>query len=234
MGAFGQAASWLSESSHWWGPQGILERVSEHLQMCAVAMLVASAVALPVGLVIGHRHRGEFLAVNAAGVGRALPSFAVLALVFPLSLRYHFPGAFGYWPTLVALVFLAVPPLLTNAYVGVRNVDPDTVEAARGMGMTERQLLLGLELPLTTALVLETLRTVAVQVVATATLGAVLGWGGLGRFIVDGFATGDTGMLLGGAIVVAGLAIAVDVAFGTLGRLPPVKRVSIARSRGGG
>ena len=131
-------------------------------------------------------------------------------------------------------MFLAVPPLLTNAYVGVRNVDPDTVEAARGMGMTERQLLLGLELPLATALVLETLRTVAVQVVATATLGAVLGWGGLGRFIVDGFATGDTGMLLGGAIVVAGLAIAVDVAFGTLGRLPPVKRVSIARSRGGG
>ncbi len=228
MGALGEALAWLTDPSHWSGPQGILNRLSEHLQMFAVVMALATAVALPLGLLIGHGRRGEFLAVNAAGVGRALPSFGVLAFVFPFTLRY-LPGNIGYWPTLIALVFLAVPPLLTNTYVGVRNVDPDTVEAARGMGMAERQLLLGIELPLAAPLMVDTVRTVAVQGAATATLGAVVGWGGLGRYIVDGFASGDTAMLLGGAILVAALAIVVDAAFGLLGRLAPLKRVAASR-----
>ncbi|GAC1365925.1 MAG: ABC transporter permease subunit [Actinomycetota bacterium] len=207
----------------------MLARTSEHLQMCALVMVIASLVALPVGLAVGHVGRGGFLAVNAAGVGRAVPSFGVLAFAFPISLRHHLPGAFGYWPTLVTLVVLAVPPLLTNTYVGVRNVDRDTVEAARGMGMGEFQLLTRLELPLAMPLMLDTLRTVCVQVVATATLGSVIGWGGLGRFIVDGFASQDTGMILGGAIVVAALAVLVDVVLGLLTRLPfgklPVAKV---------
>jgi osmoprotectant transport system permease protein len=187
-------------------------------------MVIASALALPAGLVIGHARRGEFLAVNASGIGRALPSFGVLAFVFPFTLRYRLPGPFGYWATLIALVLLAVPPLLTNTYVGVRNVDPATVEAARGMGMSEGQLLLGLELPLATPLMLETLRFVAVQVIATAPLGAFVGLNGLGSFIRLGLSTQDNGMLLGGSVLVAALAFAVDVAFGVLRRLGPVKR----------
>jgi osmoprotectant transport system permease protein len=222
-----QALTWLSDPAHWQGPPGILQRLAEHLQMTAVVMVIAILLAVPLGLAIGHGRRGELLAVNAGSVGRALPSFAVLAFAFPLTLRYHLPGGFGYWPTLIALVLLAVPPLITNSYVGVRNVDPDTLEAGRGMGMGELQVLLGLELPLAIPLILETTRTVAVQVVATATLGSVVGWGGLGRFIVDGFATGNTGVLLGGAILVAALAIVVDAAFGLFGRLPVLERVRV-------
>jgi osmoprotectant transport system permease protein len=227
MGILGQALSWLRDGSHWTGTGGILQRLAEHLQMFAIVMLIALAIALPLGMVIGHARKGAFLAVNAAGVGRAIPSFGVLAFAFPLTLRYHLPGPFGFWPTLIALVFLAVPPMLTNTYVAVSGVDPDTVEAARGIGMAERQVLLRLELPLAAPLVLDTVRTVAVQVAATATLGAVVGWGGLGRYIVDGFATQDTAELLGGAILVAVLAIVVDVAFGLAARLPALRRVRV-------
>jgi osmoprotectant transport system permease protein len=217
MGALGQALRFLTTSANWWGPNGILQRVSQHVQMFGVVMVVACLIGIPLGLVIGHGRRGDFIAVNAAGSGRAIPSFAVLAFVFPFTLRY-LPGNIGYWPTLIALIVLGIPPLLTNAFVGVRGVDADTLEAARGMGMGERQVLLGIELPLAAPLILDTMRTVAVQVVATATLGAVVGWGGLGRFIVDGFATENSGEILGGAILVAILAILVDVAFALLAR----------------
>lgn len=234
MNAIHLAVAWLTTAAHWWGPQGILARVSEHLQMSGAVMLVACGLALPVGLAVGHLGRGGFLAINASGIGRAIPSFGVLAFTFPISLRHHLPGAFGYWPTFVALVFLAVPPLLTNAYVGVRSVDPDMVEAARGMGMGHWQVLSRLELPLATPLLVDTLRVVAVQVVATATLGSVVGWGGLGRYVVDGFAQQDTGMLLSGAVLVAVLSILVDLALGTLVRLPAVRSVTGARLDGTG
>lgn len=227
MGLLGQAFTWLSQGSHWTGTGGILQRLAEHLQMFAIVMVIAIAIALPVGLVVGHARKGAFLAVNAAGVGRAIPSFGVLAFAFPLTLRYHLPGAFGFWPTLIALVFLAVPPLLTNTYVAVANVDADTLEAARGIGMSERQVLVRLELPLSAPLMLDTVRTVAVQVAATATLGAVVGWGGLGRFIVDGFASYDYPKLLAGAILVAVLAVVVDVAFGLLGKFPSLRRLQV-------
>jgi osmoprotectant transport system permease protein len=231
MGSLRGALSWLADGSHWTGAGGILQRLAEHLQMFAIVMLIAVAIALPLGLVIGHARRGAFLAVNAAGIGRALPSFAILAFAFPLALRLHLPGPFAFWPTLVTLVFLAVPPLLTNTYVAVANVDADTVEAARGIGMTERQVLLRLELPLAAPLMLDTIRTVAVQVTATATLGAAFGWGGLGRFIVDGFSNhaypAYRDQLLAGAILVALLAIVVDVVFGLIGRFPALRRVQV-------
>jgi osmoprotectant transport system permease protein len=228
MSTLHQALSWLADGSHWTGTGGILQRLAEHLQMFVLVMLIAAAIALPLGLIIGHVRKGAFLAVNAAGIGRAIPSFGVLAFAFPLALRYHLPGAFAFWPTLITLVVLAVPPLLTNTYVAVANVDPDTLEAARGIGMTERQVLLRLELPLAAPLMLDTLRTVAVQVVATATLGAVVGWGGLGRFIVLGFANAIYhDQLLGGAILVALLAIAVDLAFGLATRLPALRRLQV-------
>ena len=218
MNAVHLAWAWLTTSAHWWGPQGVLARLSEHLQMCLVVMIVSCLVALPVGLWVGHAGRGGFLAVNVSGVGRAIPSFGVLAFVFPISLRHHLPFAFGYWPTLVALVFLAVPPLLTNAYVGVRAVDRDTVEAARGIGMSGWQILSRLEVPLASPLLLDTLRVVSVLVGATATLGSVVGWGGLGRFVVDGFAQQDTGMLVAGAFLVAVLSILVDLALSLAAR----------------
>jgi osmoprotectant transport system permease protein len=227
VGLLGQAVGWLSDGSHWTGTGGILQRLAEHLQMFAIVMVIAMVIALPVGLVVGHVRKGAFLAVNAAGVGRAIPSFGVLAFAFPLTLHYHLPGAFGFWPTLIALVFLAVPPLLTNTYVAVANVDADTLEAARGIGMAERQVLLRLELPLAAPLMLDTVRTVAVQVAATATLGAVVGWGGLGRYIVDGFASYDYPKLLAGAILVALLAVVIDVVFGLLGRFPAVRRLQV-------
>src|SRR5207302_1596027 len=123
---YGQALSWLADGSHWVGTGGILQRLAEHLQMFLLVMLIASAIALPAGLLIGHAHRGAFLAVNAAGVGRALPTFAVLFFAFRLTLRY-LPRPFGFWPTLIALVVLAVLPLLTNTFVAVCRVDPDAV-----------------------------------------------------------------------------------------------------------
>src|SRR6266567_6254037 len=227
MGTLSQALAWLTDGSHWTGTGGILQRLVEHLTMSGLVLVLACALALPLGLLIGHARRGAFLAVNAAGVGRAIPSFGVLAIAFPFTLRHHLPGSFGFWPTFIALVVLAVPPLLTNTYIAVAGVDPDTLEAARGVGMAERQVLLGLELPLAAPLMLDTVRTVAVQVAATATLGAVVGWGGLGRYIVDGFATQNTPELLGGAILVAALAIVIDVAFGVLGRLPALRRLQV-------
>src|SRR5205085_5595445 len=123
MSTLRQALSWLADGSHWTGTGGILQRLAEHLQMFALVMLIAAAIALPLGLIIGHARKGAFLAVNAAGIGRAIPSFGVLAFAFPLALRYHLPGPFAFWPTLITLVVLAVPPLLTNTYVAVSNVD---------------------------------------------------------------------------------------------------------------
>jgi osmoprotectant transport system permease protein len=173
--------------------------------------------------------------VSAANLGRALPSFGILAIVFPLILRYSpwtiFTKAFV--ATLIAMVLLAIPPLLTNTYVGIQSVDPETVEAARGMGMSERQVLGRLEVPLAIPLIVAALRTAAVQVVATATLGGLVGWGGLGRLITFGFAIGVRGpggpIMVGGAILVALLAIVVEVALAGVGRLVTPRTASPGR-----
>ena len=189
-------------------------RIIEHLQISSQAVLLAAAIALPVGLYIGHTKRFEFLAVSLGNLGRALPSFGVLGLVFPFTTTW--PGEIGFWATFVALTLLGIPPILTNAYVAVKNVDADTVEAARGMGLTDAHILQKLEIPLGIPLIVAGFRIAAVQVVATATLGALAGWGGLGRFIVDGKSQGDTPQLVGGAILVALLAIGTELAFAGL------------------
>jgi osmoprotectant transport system permease protein len=186
----------------------------EHLQISSQAVLLATIIALPIGMYIGHRRRLEFIAVNVGNLGRALPSFGILGLVFPFTLTL--PGDIGFWATFFALFLLAIPPILTNTYVGVKGVDPDVVEAARGMGMKEREVLLSLETPLAAPLIVAGLRTASVQVVATATLGALAGWGGLGRFIVDGNSQGDDAQLLGGAILVALFAIVTEMLFSLL------------------
>lgn len=195
---------------------GILRRLWEHLLLSGTALLTAAIPALGLGLYIGHKRRFEFAVVTLANLGRAIPSFAILALAFTAALRWGV--SFEFWPGFAALFFLAIPPILTNAYVGIREVDADSVEAARGMGLSGRQILRRLQLPLAAPLIVAGLRTSAVQVVATATLAALLAGGGLGRYIVDGFARQDNPLILAGAILVAILAIGVELALGALER----------------
>ena len=217
MDVFADVLRWFSEPAHWSGPAGVPARVLEHAHVPLLSVALAAAVALPAGLYIGHTGRGEFAAVAIGNLGRAIPSFGILAIVFPITIRLA-PGALGFPPTLIALFLLAIPPILTNAYVGVQAVDRDTLEAARGMGMGEREVLTSLELPLAARLILAGIRTAAVQVVATATLAALVAWGGLGRYIVDGFHQGDDAMIVAGAILVAALAIVTELGFELLER----------------
>ncbi|MDH3398613.1 MAG: ABC transporter permease [Acidimicrobiia bacterium] len=195
----------------WIGEDGLLVRTADHLGLSLFAALVAVLLALPPAVWLGHRRRGAFLAVALVNIGRAVPSFGIVALAFPLSLRLGL--GLGFWPTFVALVALALPPVFTNTYTGIREVDPATVEAARGMGMTDLQLLVNTELPLAMPVIWTAIRVATVQVIATATLGAVIGWGGLGRYLIDGFAQGNDVWVLAGGIMVAGLAILADLAF---------------------
>ena len=216
MNVFSEVVEWFSEPANWSGEAGIPARLFEHVQLSAFSVVAAALVALPVGMAIGHTRRGEFVAITIANFGRAIPSFAILAITFPLLIQVGL--GFTFWPTFIALFFLAIPPMLTNAYVGIKGVDADTVEAARGMGLTGREILMRVEAPLAAPLIVAGLRTSAVQVVATATLGAVIAWGGLGRFIIDGFKQQDDGMVLGGAVLVALLAVVTELLLGLLQR----------------
>jgi osmoprotectant transport system permease protein len=212
--------SWLTDAANWSGDAGIPTRLWEHVVISGVPLLAALLVAIPIGLYIGHTGRGGFFAVSLGNVGRALPSLGILGIILPLTLpltaRTDIP--LGLPPTLIALFALAMPPIITNAYVGLQEIDRDLVEAGRGMGMREWQLLMRVELPLAMPVVLAGIRTSAVQVVATATLGAVLGIGGFGRYILDGISQNDDGQLIGGAVLVALLAILTELAFAGLQR----------------
>jgi osmoprotectant transport system permease protein len=211
-----QVVEWIGDPANWAGEGGVPIRVLEHLRISAIAVLAATAVALPAGLYIGHTRRGEVVAVSIANLGRAVPSFAILALAFPPALRLGL--GLSDWPAIAALFLLAIPPILTNSYVGVKGVDADALEAARGMGMSEREVLRSIEAPLAAPLIVAGLRISAVQVIATATLAALVAGGGLGRFIVDGFKQGDDGMTVAGALLVALLAVVTEVAFGLVER----------------
>ena len=188
----------------------ILQKTWEHLLLSGAAMAIALVIALPLGLWLGHRHRGSFLAVNVANLGRALPSLALIAVGFV------FLGV-GFWSVALALVVLAIPPILTNAYVAVDSVQADAVEAARGMGMTDRQVITRIELPLALPLIFAGIRTATVFVVATATIAAVAGGGGLGDIIVNQAGYGLEGVV-GAAICVSVLALAADGAVDLLQR----------------
>lgn len=225
MEALSDLWSYLSTAESWWGQRGILQRTEEHIRLSVTATAIAALISIPPAIYLAHIRKGGFLAVSVVNIGRAVPTFAIIALVFPLSLRWGF--GLGFWPTAVALVCLAIPPMFTNAYTGVREVEADTVEAARGMGMTGGQVLRRVELPNAMPLVLTGVRVSAVQVVATATLGALVGFGGLGAFIIEGFAQFDDGKLLTGALLVAVLSLLTDAAFGLVERLAtPWRRAS--------
>jgi osmoprotectant transport system permease protein len=196
----------------------ILEKTWEHVLLSGAALAIALVIALPLGVWLGHLHRGSFVAVNVANVGRALPSLAIIAL------GLAFLGV-GFTNVALALVVLAVPPILTNAYVAVDGVEAEAVEAARGMGMTRWQIVRGVELPLALPLIFAGIRTATVFVVATATIAAVAGGGGLGDIIVNQAAYGLEGVV-GAAICVSILALAADAAVGLVQRLltPPALR----------
>ncbi len=216
MSTFTELRGWLTDSANWAGESGIPARMFEHVWLSALAVCLAVLVALPLGLYIGHKRRHEFLVVTAANLGRAVPSYGILAIAFLVALAFGL--GFTVLPIVVALFFLSLPPIVTNTYVGVKNVDRDTVEAARGMGLNESQILRSVELPLAAPVIVTGLRTATVQTVATATLAAVIGGIGLGRYIIDGFAQGDRVQVLGGAVLVAILAIVTELAFGLLQR----------------
>jgi osmoprotectant transport system permease protein len=233
MSTVGELITWFTTADHWQGSGGVPHRLVEHIAMAGSATLTAAAVALPVGVAIGHRRRRGPLALivlNVANLGRAIPSYGILVLC-TLAFGLSGPGGFGARPAFIALVALAIPPMITNSYIGVRDVDPDLREAARGMGMTRWELLVQVELPVAAPLVLAGVRTATVQVVATATLAAATAWGGLGRFIVDGFAQRDDIQVLAGAILVALLAGATELLLGAAQRRVSPSRAAPASSR---
>ena len=211
MSVLQAAWQWLTDSANWSGGGGIPTRLLEHVRYSVLALLFAAAVAIPLGLVTGHTGRGGFLAVNLANAARALPTLGLLVLVVLAT-------SVGLTPVLVALVALAIPPILVNVYEGIRTVDADLKDAARGMGMTGWGVLIRLELPVAMPLILLGLRTAAIQIVATATVAAYVGIGGLGRFIFEGQRLQDSGMVAGGSLLVVLLALLVSLLFLALRR----------------
>jgi osmoprotectant transport system permease protein len=214
-----EAIGWLLDAAHWSGPAGIPSRLFEHVALSGASIAIAMAIAIPAGIWIGHTGRLTSFAVNLANLGRALPSLAVIGLVLPVTAMLDPQAGFKVYPTLIAMVVLAIPPILVNTQAGVAGVDRDLVEAARAMGMTEGQVVRRVELPLAVAPMVAGLRSASVQVVATATLGAIFGGGGLGRYLVEGIAQRDEGMTFGGVALVAGLALVVEAAFAAVQRL---------------
>lgn len=223
-------AAWLANPVHWQGADGIPTRVVEHVSMSGTALGIALAVALPLGLYFGHTGRAGGVVINAANVGRALPSMAVLTLSLPIA--FGLGLGLGFWPTVFALVPLGLPPILINTYTAIRTVDADIVEVARGMGMRGWQVLRDAEAPVGAPIIIAGIRTAAVTIVATAALGAIVASGGLGRYIVDGLQRQDEPRLFVGALLVALLAIATEAAFSVLERLLVSSGIRAAQRRG--
>jgi osmoprotectant transport system permease protein len=211
--------AFLTDAANWTGTTGIPNRLQEHLVMCGLAVVLAALIAIPLGLYIGHTNRGSNVAINIANIGRAIPSYAMMVIPVPLTLTLApilgYEPNFGlvFLPPFIAMAFLAIPPLLVGTYSGLRSVDRDLIEAGRGMGLKERQILGRIEVPIASAIIVGGLRTATLQVIATATIAAILGGGGLGRFIFDGLNQGLAGRpsIYAGAILVTVLAVGVDV-----------------------
>ncbi|MFJ9894380.1 ABC transporter permease [Streptomyces sp. NPDC091280] len=210
----------FSDSTHWHGYDGIPTRLREHVQYSLLALAIAAAIGLPVGLLTGHTGRGgNTLSLIATGA-RALPSFGLLVLMFVLI-------GFGLVPVMIPLVVLAVPPILVTTYEAMRSVDPSPVDAARGMGMNETNILFQVELPSALPLILSGLRSAAIQIVSTATIAAYVSLGGLGRYIIDGLYQKNYEKVVGGATLVAGMALVTLAVFWGIARLavsPGVRR----------
>lgn len=214
MTLLGDVVRWFADPAHYRGSDAVQTRILEHVGMSGLAVLVGVLIALPIGLYLGHTGRLGFFAASVANIGRAIPSLAAIGLAMPVAATLlGVQHGLGFWPTFIALVPLAIPPIFTNTYVAVRNVDREVIETARGMGLGEAGILRRIELPLALSLILAGIRTASTNVVATATLGAIVAAGGLGRYIVDGLALQEYDRLFAGALLVALLAIVVEVVF---------------------
>jgi len=222
MDLVGEFLAWLTDPANWEGRNGIGVRLWEQVALSAASLFAAVVIALPAGLAIGHTNRGSAAVIAIANIGRAVPSLGWLGIFFPLVLLLQ-TGESGFYTSLVALALLAIPPIVTNTYVGLQGVDRELIEAGRGMGMREGQLLRRVEIPLALPLILAGVRTSAVQVVATSTLAAVVSGGTLGVIIIQGINGGDRERLVGAAILVAMLSIGTEVLFGWLQRLAPTR-----------
>jgi osmoprotectant transport system permease protein len=207
-----QLWDYLSSDAAWSGDRGLPALTWAQVKLSATAVVIAALIAIPPAVLLGHVRRGGLLAVSVVNIGRAIPTFAIMVLILPFSLRWGF--GLGFWPTAVALVLLAIPPIFTNTYTGVRDVPPEAVEAARGMGMRAGELVRTVEVPVAWPLIITGLRVSAVQVVATATLGPLVGYIDLGTPILTGFVQrSQRGPLLAAAIVVILLALLTDLLF---------------------
>ncbi|MGX5357288.1 ABC transporter permease [Kocuria sp. KH4] len=212
MSLVGTALSWLTDPENWSGAAGIPARLLEHLAYSGITLAVALAVAVPLGLWVGHTGRGSGLVVGLAGALRALPTLGLLTL-FTLLL------GLGLVPPIIALVLLAIPPILSGTYAGIANVSPALKDAGTAMGMTGGQVLARVELPNALPVILGGIRNAALQVVATVTVVAYINLGGLGRYLIDGLAVRDYSRMLGSVVLVALLALAVDAALAAAQRL---------------
>lgn len=211
--------AWLADPANWQGEYGIPLRVAEHLAYSAVTLVLAAAIGIPLGLWIGHTGRGRTVVVNLVNGMRSVPTLGLL-FVAVLVVGPLLGGDIAFLvPAIFVLVVLAVPPILAGAYAGVEGVDPAARDAARGMGMSPFEVLARVEVPCALPLVFSGLRSAALQVVATATLAASVSLGGLGRFLIDGQAYRDYGQMAGGALLVAALAMSVDLVFAAVQRL---------------
>ena len=213
-----ETITWLTDPRHWQGSGAIPVRLLEHIGLSAVSLLIAAVIAVPIGMWIGHTGRGATFAVNVANFGRALPSLAVIGLIVPVTAAIDPQLGFKVYPTVIAMVVLAGPPLLVNTYAGVSGVDRELVEAARAMGLREGQILRQVEIPVALPVIATGFRSAAVQIVATATLGAIFGGGGLGRYLVEGISQNNDGMVFGGVVLIAALALTTELVFSLIQR----------------
>lgn len=212
LNALRQLLEWFNDPGNWRGATGIPHRVVEHLGLWAQSMAIAGAIAVPGGLLLGRSKRSGVFTINVANIGRAIPSFAVIVLgVIWFGL--------GNTPVIVALVLLAVPPIFTFTFTGVRQVDAATVDAARGMGMTEARILRSVQIPLALPLILNGIRLSSAAVLSTVPLAAVVGSGGLGRYVIDGFAAQDYAQVGGGVTLVVLLVLVNESVFAGLVRV---------------
>lgn len=212
MSVVSETVDWLGDSAHWGGDDGVPHRLVEHLGYTALTVAIASAIAIPLGLWIGHTGRFRGAAVALTGAMRALPTLGLLTYIVLFS-------GIGLIPPIIVLVVLAIPPLLAGAYSGLESVDRQTIDAARAMGMTEWQILTRVEVPLSLPIIVGGVRSATLQVVATATVAAYVSLGGLGRYIIDGQAVQDYPQMVAGSILVVVLALLLDGVFAGLQRL---------------
>ena len=204
---------WFTDPANWTGYNGIPIRTWEQIEISFWAMAIALVVAMPIALILGHQRRGIFLATNVGNIGRAIPTLGVLTILASIS-----EIGIGNFAAILALALFAIPPLLTNTFAGIASVDDEVLDAAKGIGMGGFRILSRVELPLALPLIAAGIRTATVQVVATASLAALVGSGGLGRYVVDGYSLQDNTLIIAGAILTALIAVLADLILGFIER----------------